>query len=121
MKVYINEDNQDGTIISFYNDVFIKRTELKDFIVGSFTDSNNRNINAQKNSKKNIVLMSPLKAIIPKELMFKGQGNNHNISKAKGSITPQTQLLYAYNESPILKYEVNSFKGPLKTKKALNF
>lgn len=114
--VYINEDNQNGNIISFYNDVFIKKTELKDFIVSSFTDSNSRNINAQRNSKKNIVLMSPIKAIIPKELMFKGQGNNY---KNKGNITPQTHLLYAYNESPILKYEVNSFKG--KGKIPLNF
>lgn len=36
-------------------------------------------------------------------------------------MTPQSQLLFAYNESPILKYEVNAFKGPLKNKKILNF
>lgn len=65
--------------------------------------------------------MSPLKAIIPKQISFKGQGNNFNLGKNKGNITPQTQLLYAYNESPILKYEVNSFRGPLKSKKTLNF
>lgn len=82
----------------------------------SFSDSHSA-FCQHKNNKKNVVLLSPLKAIIPKEISFKG----HNANKNKGNMTPQTQLLYAYNESPILKYEVNAFRGPLKSKKTLNF
>ena len=61
--------------------------------------------------------MSPLKGIIPKEINFKGKINN----RGKGNTTPQTQLLYAYNESPLLKYEVNSFKPLKNRKKELNY
>lgn len=61
--------------------------------------------------------MSPLKAIIPKEINFKSKNN----PKLKGNMTPQTQLLIAYNESPIMKYEPHTFKGPLKAKKVLNY
>jgi aspartyl/asparaginyl-tRNA synthetase len=40
----------------------------------------------------------------------------------KGGKTPQTQLLYAYTESPILKYEMNAFKGTaLQSRKVINF
>ncbi len=79
--------------------------------------SSNTNLASSKISKKNSLLMSPLKAIIPKEVGYK----NKNQANNKNGITPQTQLLYAYNESPILKYEVNSFKGKLKSTKVINF
>jgi len=52
------------------------------------------------NSKKNALLMSPLKTIIPKDINFRQKPK----VLRKGNVTPQPQLLYAYNESPILKY-----------------
>lgn len=86
---------------------------------------NSSNSMINKNNKKNALLMSPLKAIIPKDTFkLKNIGNNSNNLNGKGrngQMTPQTQLLFAYNESPILKYEVNTFKGPLKSKKVLTF
>lgn len=38
-------------------------------------------------------------------------------------MTPQTQLLYAYNESPLLKNNLQSFKpkANLKSKRVLDF
>ena len=69
--------------------------------------------------------MSPLKAIIPKQINCKSKnfaGNTTNATnKNKNGMTPQTQLLYAYSESPILKYEVNTFNKPIKSKKVLNY
>lgn len=96
---------------------------MKDFIVNN---RNNGPSNSMiKNNKKNALLMSPLKAIIPKDTFkLKNIANNLNNMNGKGrngQMTPQTQLLWAYNESPILKYEVNTFKGPLKSKKILTF
>lgn len=44
--------------------------------------------------------MSPLKTIIPRDINFKHKPKMHN---GKSNVTPQPQLLYAYNESPILK------------------
>jgi hypothetical protein len=69
--------------------------------------------------------MSPLKSIIPKEIICKSKqfnniANNVN-NKTKNGMTPQTQLLYAYSESPILKYEVNNFNKTIKSKKIINF
>lgn len=63
--------------------------------------------------------MSPLKAIIPKDINFRQKPK----IVVKGNITPQPQALYAYNESPILKYELNAFKGKnnLKSKRVLDF
>lgn len=64
------------------------------------------------------ILQSPLRAIIPKELSFNKIPNQAK----KASKTPQTNLLYAYNESPILKYEMNAFKGTaLQSRKVINF
>lgn len=68
--------------------------------------------------------MSPLKAIIPKQINCKSKNFVNNVSvanKNKNGMTPQTQLLYAYSESPILKYEVNTFNKPIKSKKVLNY
>ena len=64
--------------------------------------------------------MSPLKTIIPKDINFRQKPKP---TIGKGNITPQPQLLYAYNESPILKYELHSFKGKgnLKSKRVLDF
>lgn len=68
--------------------------------------------------------MSPMKAIIPKD-SFKAKTNIVNNPNAKNrnnnNMTPQTQLLFAYNESPMMKYEVNSFRAPLKSKKVLQY
>lgn len=36
-------------------------------------------------------------------------------------LTSQASLLYAYNESPILKYEFSSFRGTLHSKKVIDF
>ncbi len=47
--------------------------------------------------------------------------NNGNGKTKNNGLTPQTELLYAYNESPILKYEVNTFKPALKSKRVLDY
>jgi hypothetical protein len=62
--------------------------------------------------------MSPLKEIIPRDINFKQKSK-----VAKGAMTPQTQLLYAYNESPLLKNNLQSFKpkANLKSKRVLDF
>jgi hypothetical protein len=58
--------------------------------------------------KKNLVLQSPLKNVIPKDL---GRNQKKGLS-GKSIMTPQTQLLYAYNESPLLRPDYShSFKG----------
>ena len=52
-----------------------------------------------------------MKCIVPKmNYTQKPTANKNN------SMTPQTQLLYAYNESPILKYQTKTFKHELKSK-----
>lgn len=56
-------------------------------------------MSAKNNAKKNTLLMSPMKAIIPQSFTFKpakpSYGNN-GAQKTKNGFTPQTQLLYAY-------------------------
>jgi hypothetical protein len=94
---------------------------LKEFIA----NTRNGTVNGgNKNNKKNTLLMSPMKAIIPKD-SFKAKTNIVNNPNAKNrnnnNMTPQTQLLFAYNESPMMKYEVNSFRAPLKSKKVLQY
>ena len=64
-------------------------------------------------------MQSPLKNIIPKEIVnrqLKKVTNVHN-----KQMTPQTSLLLVYNESPILKPEFGSFKGPMNSKKVIDF
>lgn len=43
-----------------------------------------------------------------------GKNKNNNM-------TPQTQLLYAYNQSPILKYDTKTFKPTLKSTRILTY
>lgn len=64
--------------------------------------------------------MSPLKTIIPKDINFK---QKPKVLAGKSNVTPQPHLLYAYNESPLLKYELHSFKpkGDMKSKRVLDF
>lgn len=114
-RVYINENEKPLDIIKFYNSYFLTEN-LKKYIQ-TLHDGHQTN----RNKKKNDLLASPLKAIIPSNINFKQkQKVNQNL---KGNITPQTQLLYAYNESPILKYEMHSFKsrGNMKSKRVLDF
>lgn len=121
--MYISDEDSPMDIITFYNQVFLKKVPLKEIIAnirnGTSSTTALNNV-TNKNSKKNTLLMSPMKAIIPKDLNFKtknlqnGKGKNNNL-------TPQNQFLYAYNESPLLKYDVSSFKAPLKSKKVLNY
>lgn len=111
-NVYVGEGEAPKDVIKFYNDVYIKTNEIKEYIL-----SLRRGNQARHNSKKNPILMSPMKAIIPKEINFRPKNR-----QLKGNITPNTQLLVAYNESPFMKYDhQNSFKGPLKSKKLINF
>lgn len=119
VRVWVGEGQPELDIISFYNKVYIKNNKIKDFITHLRTNGNVDN----KNNKKNTLLMSPMKAIIPRQINFKSKANiNANNAKGKNNgLTPQTQLLYAYNESPILKYEVNTFKPPLKSKRILDY
>ena len=130
VHVYMSEDEPPCDIINFYNKVFLqaeKTEKLKDFITNVRNAANNGNANGMQNAnkanKKNTLLMSPMKAIIPKD-SFKAKTtlmNNGNTKGRNNNLTPQTQLLFAYNESPILKYEVNTFKAPLKSKKVLHY
>jgi len=46
-----------------------------------------------QNKKKNDLIASPLRDIIPSNINFK---QKQKIA-GKGNVTPQTQLLYAYN------------------------
>lgn len=127
VHVYMSEEEPPNDIITFYNQMFLKFDKLKDFISNLRSNSSSTtalNNVASKNNKKNTLLMSPMKAIIPKDIPFKSKTNAVNNANVKGknnNMTPQTQLLFAYNESPILKYEVNTFKGPLKSKKVLHY
>jgi hypothetical protein len=90
----MNDDKYDD-IITFYNQIFIQNEKFKEFIT-NIRNNNGNNLsasNVNKNSKKNAVMNSPLKLIIPK-LNFK---QKNNPGTKNNSMTPQTQLLYAYN------------------------
>lgn len=63
--VYISEEEQPNGIIAFYNSIFIRSEDLKEFIRLNGANHNSTN-NTKNNTKKNTLLMSPLKAIIPK-------------------------------------------------------
>ena len=93
--MYIGDNEKPLDIIKFYNQYYLSTENLKKFIQ-SIHDGYN-----VKNNKKNTLLMSPLKTIIPKDINFRQKPKP---TVGKGNITPQPQLLYAYNESPILKY-----------------
>ena len=112
-RVFISDNERSLDIIKFYNQYFLT-DGLKKFIQ-ALHEGNQVN----KNKKKNDLLASPLKAIIPNNINFK---QKQKIT-GKGNVTPQTQLLYAYNESPILKYEMHEFKGRgnMKSKRVLDF
>ena len=93
-KVFM-EETSPIDIIKFYNSVFI--VNMKNFI----SMLKEKGLNTSKiASRKHSILQSPLKGIIPREINFKQSKNVMN----KHHMTPQTQLLYAYNESPLLKH-----------------
>lgn len=107
-KVYLNDQRVD--IIKFYNSVFIGM--MRTFITSV---KDNQPMHHKAGAP---ILQSPLRVIIPKELSF----NKIPSQAKKAPKTPQTNLLYAYNESPILKYEMNAFKGTaLQSRKVINF
>jgi hypothetical protein len=93
-RVYIDEHEKPSDIIRFYNQYYLRTEELKKFIQTLYDG------HPVKNNKKNSLLMSPLKTIIPRDINFKLK---QKLQTGKGNVTPQPQLLYAYNESPILK------------------
>lgn len=106
-------DDDPVDIIKFYNSVFIAR--LKKFTKVLQEKGNGGSIH---HDRKNAVLQSPLKNIIPKDL-------NRNLKKGlsgKSIMTPQTQLLYAYNESPLLRPDYShNFKGKSIEQKIIDF
>lgn len=81
-------DDEPVDIIKFYNSVFIAR--LKKFTKVLQEKGSGGSIHQDN---KNVALQSPLKNIIPNNL-----GRNHKKGMpGKSIMTPQTQLLYAYN------------------------
>lgn len=109
-KVHLEDQRVD--IIKFYNSAFI--VHMRAFVTGLKESQP-----VHHNKAGAPILQSPLRAIIPKELSFNKIPSQAN---KKASKTPQTNLLYAYNESPILKYEMNAFKGTaLQSRKVINF
>ena len=87
VRVYVAPDQPDVDIITFYNKIFIQNPKVKDFITNIRTNANTEN----KNAKKNTLLMSPMKAIIPREINFKSKNNMNGNGKGKNNgLTPQT-------------------------------
>lgn len=87
----MSEDKR-ADIIKFYNTEFINIGNLREFI------SSNKENMGEKFQGGNAVLQSPLRAIIPKGISF-----NKVQQQKKGGKTPQTNLLYAYTESPMIQ------------------
>lgn len=107
-KCYVNQEKR-VDIIKFYNSVFIGIGNIKPFITSAKE-------NGGVQLKGASFLQSPLRAIIPKELSF------NKLQQKKGPKTPQTNLLYAYTESPMLKCELNTVKTTaLNSRKVINF
>ncbi|KAM3140311.1 hypothetical protein pb186bvf_007667 [Paramecium bursaria] len=90
-NVYINYDTM-GDIVQYYNQIFIP--QVKQFLVKMTQEIKLTNIPQSPLINKNPalnnkILASPLRDVLPRVLM-----------------TPSTQLLYAYQESPLLKQPV---------------
>ena len=101
-KVFM-ENTEPVDIIKFYNSVFIAR--LKGFT--KFLQERSQGNNVFQD-RKNLVLQSPLKTIIPKDMNKVQKKTMMN----KNVMTPQTSLLYAYHESPLLRNDFHhNFKG----------
>ncbi|KRW99451.1 Cyclin-like protein [Pseudocohnilembus persalinus] len=129
-------ENQKGDIITYYNQVFIQK--IKSYIISKkqeFQQENNQQSrpstpgcitgkyqSLQQYSKNPVlntqILQSPLKMMIPSNL----QNVRKSLNKLPGHMTPQTQMLYAYNESPLLKMgKQNNRFSNLQSKKMINF
>ena len=100
-NVYISPTKK-CDIINFYNKFFIP--SLKSFIV------NLPNNFAKKENIEKGIISSSLQNIIPEE-----------IKKSYNSMTPKTQLLYAFTESPLIKSELLSYSGNYSCKTLINF
>ena len=118
-------NNQNGDIITFYNNVFI--STMKSFIVTlnkkSIKSINDKSQTPQiKNpliSRK--IIDSPLASVLPSGLQhIKKTGNQKN-----PIMTPKTHMLYAFAESPLMKINDNNLKNTLKStihsKKLIDF
>ncbi|KAL4446465.1 hypothetical protein ABPG74_001206 [Tetrahymena malaccensis] len=124
--------NKLDTIVSYYNNVylgFVKEAavqiykSLKDeFQISEISSPQSHH----KQSKSEIItrnpaiatpiFTSPLKSILPTDV-------RKSISKLPSHMTPQTQMLYAYSESPLLKENLVSNQNlrSVYSKKMINF
>ena len=88
-KVYM-EDQSPVDIIKFYNNVFI--VKMKRF-TRILAEKGQGTIH-QTPGRKNIIMQSPLKSIIPRQL---NNRQNKKTIGGKSNLTPHSNLLYAYN------------------------
>jgi hypothetical protein len=137
-NVYIDSQRK-GDIILFYNTVFI--TPMRSFIYSQSikkpaTQTRPASPSLQNPIIPNLPLQSPLKAMIPagiNSLSLSNAANNGKKTPIYSSygknpmtpsiMTPKTQMLYAFAESPFLNSGELSRRpsGNLNSKKILNF
>lgn len=103
--------NKLDTIISYYNSVYliyvkeaavsIYKSLRDEMPISEIASPSNQKYAKSDSESKNPaittqVFNSPLKSIIPTDVL-------KPISKLPSNMTPQTQMLYAYSESPLMK------------------
>jgi hypothetical protein len=98
-------------IIKFYNSVYTPL--LESFIKALFLAQDRPAPAFNASPLPNSLLHSPLKALLPKDLAKKSA----SLRKGAGQ---RSQMMYAYNESPLLK-DFKSLKPRPESKKTLNF
>ncbi|CAD8085560.1 unnamed protein product [Paramecium primaurelia] len=117
-NTYISNDSM-GDIVSYYNQSFIP--QIKSFMLQMSTEIKSNNVpqspmNNKNPALNNKILDSPLRDIIPRQqTQFTNLQSQH-----AGLMTPATQLLYAYQESPLLKQQVKPQQLPFSKENVYN-
>ncbi|CAD8094483.1 unnamed protein product [Paramecium sonneborni] len=102
-NTYISNDSM-GDIVSYYNQSFIP--QIKSFMLQMSNEIKSNSVpqspmNNKNPALNNKILDSPLRDILPRQQTF----TQNFQSQPAGLMTPATQLLYAYQESPLLKQQ----------------
>ncbi|CAK86358.1 unnamed protein product (macronuclear) [Paramecium tetraurelia] len=117
-NTYISNDSM-GDIVSYYNQSFIP--QIKSFMLQMSHEIKSNNVpqspmNNKNPALNNKILDSPLRDILPRQQNF----TTNLQSQHAGLMTPATQLLYAYQESPLLKQQVKQQALPVSKENVYN-
>lgn len=96
-------DTEKGDLVRFYNVVYI--SQMKGFLFGTFGGAKSSDLKSQTPIIKRpiipaLALASPLKDSLPQNILSLTLANQKKSPMLKHAMTPMTNALYAFGESP---------------------